>query len=65
MTPYRQPVTDEALIKTKQERAKAMTDELFKNLEGNAYIKPKALKERRMNLTIFRWLENDALDKRV
>lgn len=65
MAPYRQPLTDEALIKAKQERAKAMTDELFKNLEGNAYIKPKALKARSMNLTIFRWLEKDALNQAV
>jgi len=65
MGPYRQPVTDEALVKAKQEQARARADELFKNLEGNAYIKPKALKARKINLVIFRWLEKDTLNKHV
>jgi hypothetical protein len=65
MGPYRQPIADEALVKAKQEQARARTDELFKNLEGNAYIKPKALKARKMNLVIFRWLEKDPLNKHV
>jgi asparagine synthase (glutamine-hydrolysing) len=60
MTPYREPITDEAVIKAKQERSKALVDEMFKTLEGNPFIKPAALKEKRMNLTIFRWLEKQA-----
>ena len=57
MAPYKEPIIDEAEIKARQERGKAITEEMFKTLEGNPYIKPSALKERRMNLTIFRWLE--------
>ena len=57
MSPYREPITDEAAIKAKQELNKQLTDEMLKDLEGNKYIKPSALKKGMMNMTIFRWLQ--------
>lgn len=60
MAPYREPITDEAEIKAKQELNKQLTDEMFKDLEGNQYIKPSALKRGMMNMTIFRWMQKHA-----
>ena len=57
MAPYREPITDAAEIKAKQELNKQLTDQLFKDLEGNKYIKPSALKKKMINMTIFRWLQ--------
>lgn len=60
MAPYKEPITDETVIKAKQERSKALVDEMIRTLKGNPFIKPATLKEKRMNLTIFRWLEKHA-----
>jgi len=58
MTPYREPITDEALVKQKQEAYKKAMGTLMENVKNHPLFK-QPFKQGGFDITLLRWLEQN------